>query len=326
MTALGDLTTAIPTNQVVILTPVYEDRDSFLRLLAEIARAITPKPYIVAVDDGSVHEPIEAGAIAGERLDGEVLRLRRNVGHQRAIAIGLSHIADHFPDAPLVVVMDSDGEDIPESILQLFDAVARPDLDIVVAERRYRVETMKFRSLYWGYKRIFEALVGRRITFGNFMALKPAAVRRLVSMSELWIHLPGCVLSSRLRLGACPIDRGRRYHGTSKMNFVGLALHGFKGLMVFSEDVLVRMGVACTLVAVFCLIGSVTAVGMKLLGYTTPGWSTVVLGVLLLLFLQMGALTLMMLMLTGLMRASSVSKVAYAQFIDERLIVSRQSR
>ena len=29
------------------------------------------------------------------------------------------------------------------------------------------------------------------------------------------------------------------------MNFVGLALHGFKGLMVFAEDVLVRVGIAC---------------------------------------------------------------------------------
>ena len=40
------------------------------------------------------------------------------------------------------------------------------------------------------------------------------------------------VLASKLRVETCSLDRGPRYAGQSKMNFVGLALHGFKGLMV----------------------------------------------------------------------------------------------
>jgi hypothetical protein len=148
------------------------------------------------------------------------------------------------------------------------------------------------------------------------MALKYHAVKRLVAMQELWIHVAGCVLVSKLRLAACPLDRGPRYFGQSKMNFVGLALHGFRGLMVFAEDVLVRVGIACAIVAALAVLGSVAAVVLKILGFATPGWFSVALGILLLVFLQTGALTLMTLMLTGVVRGGTVATIAYKEFVD----------
>ena len=54
-------------------------------------------------------------------MDGERLYLRRNVGDQRAIAVGLMHLAAAH-DAANVVVMDSDGEDKPESAGELLCA------------------------------------------------------------------------------------------------------------------------------------------------------------------------------------------------------------
>ena len=101
------------------------------------------------------------------------------------------------------------------------------------------------------------------------------------------------------------------------MNFVGLALHGFKGLMVFAEDVLVRVGIACTLVAFLAVFGGVLAVALKIFGFATPGWFSVALGILLLVFLQTGALTLMTLMLTGVVKGGSVAAADYELFIDE---------
>ena len=63
------------------------------------------------VDDGSRHE--EFAALPGPTphiSTVEVLRLRRNLGHQRAIAIGLSFIAAET-DADYAVVMDGEGEE-----------------------------------------------------------------------------------------------------------------------------------------------------------------------------------------------------------------------
>jgi len=304
-------------DSLVIVTPVYEDTEASSQLFQEFAASFNSQVYVVAVDDGSVRQPLDVSNIEDAGLNGVVIKLKRNVGHQRAIAIGLGYVAEHKADAQQVIVMDSDGEDLPESIKDLIMTLESDDVDVVVAERKSRVETLRFRTFYIVYKWLFRLLTGRKISFGNFMALKPAAVKRLVSMQELWIHVAGCVLTSKLRVATCSLDRGPRYAGQSKMNFVGLALHGFKGLMVFAEDVLVRVGIACALVAFLSVMGSVVAVALKVIGFATPGWFSVALGILLLVFLQTGALTLMTLMLTGVVKGGAVASVDYKEFIDE---------
>lgn len=268
----------------IVVMPVYEDVEASSRLFQELARTQGAETYIVAVDDGSVRQPVDPAAIAAAGLDGVVVRLRRNVGHQRAIAIGLSYVADTFGDDATVIVMDSDGEDTPESITELMSGLASPDVDVVVGSRKSRVESLKFKTFYVVYKTLFSLLSGRKISFGNFMAAKMSAVRRLASMQELWTHVAACVLSSKLRVQSCPLDRGPRYAGRSKMNFVGLALHGFRALMVFAEDVLVRVGIACTLVAGLSVLGGVIAFALKALGFATPGWFSLVSGILILVF------------------------------------------
>jgi polyisoprenyl-phosphate glycosyltransferase len=310
---------AIANPSLVVITPIYEDSEASGRLFQELATACGRQVFVVAVDDGSVRQPIAATSIANAGLSGVVIRLKRNVGHQRAIAIGLNYVADHLANAQHIVVMDSDGEDMPASIAELLRRVDSSEVDVVVAQRKSRVESLSFRAFYATYKWLFQLFTGRSISFGNFMALTPAALKRLIAMQELWIHVAGCVLASKLRLALCPLDRGKRYAGQSKMNFVGLALHGFRALMVFAEDVLVRVGIACTLVAALSVIFGAAAVVLKILDIATPGWFSVAIGILFLVFLQTGTLTLVTLMLTGLVRGGSVVTIDYKAFIDEVL-------
>ena len=308
--------------RLVVVTPVYEDTEASGKLFREWQAVFGERLFVVAVDDGSVKEPVDPGSLVS---DGVVIKLRRNVGHQRAIAIGLNYVANEIGDVEAIVVMDSDGEDITQSIPDLIKPLERAEVDIVVAERRSRVETLRFRVFYQCYKRLFSLLSGRKISFGNFMAMKPVAAERLAAMQELWIHIAACVLVSKLRVAICPLDRGPRYAGKSKMNFVGLALHGFRGMMVFAEDVLVRVGAASVLVAVLSVLGGIVAIVLKSIGFATPGWFSIALGVLLIVFLQTGAVTLMSLMLTGVMRSGSVNVIEYRDFISKVLHVDRSS-
>lgn len=143
-------------------------------------------------------------------------------------------------------------------------------------------------------------------------------------MPELSIHVASAVLASKLRIDTCPLDRGPRYAGQSKMNFVGLALHGFKGMMVFAEDVLVRVGIASAIVAILSVLGGMTAVMLKTIGYSTPGWFSVALGILVLMFMQTGVLSLMTLMLTGVVRSGTVtSELDYRDFIEKVLFSAK---
>ena len=306
----------IADDHFIIVTPVYEDSEAASKLFQELNVEFGDKVYIVAVDDGSIRQPIGLIDIENADLQGAVIKLKRNVGHQRAIAIGLNYVAENFNGEHHIVVMDSDGEDTPSSIRLLLKALNSKDVDITVAKRKSRVETLKFRVFYIVYKWIFKLLSGREISFGNFMALKPIALKRLITMQELWLHVAGCTLMSKLRITSCELDRGSRYAGQSKMNFVGLVLHGFKGLMIFAEDVLVRVGIVCAFIAFLAILASIVAVMLKTLGFATPGWFSVALGILILVFLQTGALTLMSLMLTGVVRNGLPSSIKYMKFIE----------
>ncbi|WP_454904898.1 glycosyltransferase [Variovorax gossypii] len=315
---------SIGERSLIIVTPVYEDTEASNRLFSELASQFGSDVFVVAVDDGSVKQPMQIGNLERAPIDGVILKLRRNVGHQRAIAIGLGYVAEHVQQGQRVVVMDSDGEDLPSTIPDLLKSLESEDVDVVVAHRKSRVETLRFKAFYAIYKRFFSLMTGRAISFGNFMALKPHAVKRLVVMQELSIHVAGAVLASKLRTGRCSLNRGPRYAGQSKMNFVGLVLHGFKGLMVFAEDVLVRVGILCAMIASLSVAAACVAVILKLLGFSTPGWFSVALGILVLVFLQTGTLTLMTLMLTGVVRGGTVTTfIAYHDFVEEAIETSQ---
>jgi polyisoprenyl-phosphate glycosyltransferase len=169
-------------------------------------------------------------------------------------------------------------------------------------------------------KTLFRILTGRPIAFGNFMALKPAAVRRLVAMQELSTHVAATVLASKLRIGASRADRGTRYAGKSKMRFVTLVLHGFKGLMIFAEDVLLRVGVTCGAIAAASVLGALTAVFLKTIGFATPGWFSLALGILMLTFIQTSALALITLMLTGMVRGHAFAQLPRYDTFVQRVI------
>jgi len=308
-------------SSVIVVTPVYEDVEASSRLFKELAKEFRDDVFVVAVDDGSVKRPLGIDSLADAGVDGVILKLRRNVGHQRAIAIGLGYVSEHIKPEQRVVIMDSDGEDVPSTIPLLLNQLYPHD--VVVAQRKSRVETFRFKLFYVIYKLIFSLLTGRAISFGNFMALQANAVRRLVAMQELSLHVASAVLASKLRTGICAIHRGPRYAGRSKMNFSGLVLHGFKALMVFAEDVLVRVGIACALIAALSVVGAVTVTILKLIGLSTPGWFSLVLGIMVLTVLQTGALTLMTLMLTGVVRGGTVtSTIAYRDFIEQIMATS----
>ncbi|MCB1475680.1 MAG: glycosyltransferase [Rhodobiaceae bacterium] len=308
-----------PAGQItrtVIIVPVYEDRPAARHLFSQIAASPHRSAHVVAVEDGSLVEPLTPGDIAAAGLSGEVIRLKRNVGHQQAIAVGLCHAAEAYPDATCIV-MDSDGEDPPEAIARMIEPLARNDVDAVVAQRRRRVASFSFRLFYSTYRMLFAVLTGEVVNFGNFMALKPVAVKRLAARPELPIHIAATLLISELRTERVPVNRAPRFVGVSRMNFSALVLHGFRALMVFAERVLIRVGMACAVIAALTVIGIIASVLLKSVGWATPGWFSVALGILFLTLLQTGTLTLISLLFTGILRGGSLAPFRYRDLIDE---------
>lgn len=283
----------------IFLVPFYEDKASLEFLLDDLKSIYKNSFYIFIIDDGSLKYKINEQNLKKSKVSGSILRLKRNVGHQKAIAIGIRHIAKYILENQKIIIMDCDGEDLVNTSNILLNEINDNQVDIVVAKRQKRNETLLFKSFYLVYKLIFLFLTGRTIDFGNYMVLKKNALVRLSLMPELSTHLAATVVASKLRIKKIPLNRGIRYAGTSKMNFFSLILHGFRALMVFNEEVLVRVGIICIIIAAFSGISSIIAIILKLLGFSSPGWFSIALGILLLIMIQTGTLALTLLISVG---------------------------
>jgi glycosyltransferase involved in cell wall biosynthesis len=243
---------SIARERIVILIPMFNDWDAADLLLSDLDRALTDYPMsaeVLFIDDGSTLPMPETFArrpfTALPAVD--ILQLRRNLGHQRAIAVGLVYVYENIP-CTAVVVMDADGEDRPADIHALVEKFNRENQrSIVFAARAKRLERPLFRLLYHVYRLVHWLLTGDPVRVGNFSIVPFESLGRLVVVPEIWNHYAAAVIRSRLRFQSIPIARGQRMAGNSKMNFIALLLHGLSAFFVYGDIVGARLLVVIAL-------------------------------------------------------------------------------
>jgi hypothetical protein len=277
---------------IVVLVPVFNDWESLELLLPRLEEELSRSGMsadVLVVDDGSLREPegfLDAGSFQCiGRID--VLRLRRNLGHQRAIAIGLAYIEDCL-SARAVVVMDGDGEDDPTDVPRLLERLEKEGHQkIVFAERSRRSESLTFRIFYVFYKILHYLLSGKGVRVGNFSAIPRRRLSSLVVVAEMWNHYAAAAFRSRQPYCMIPTRRARRLCGNSSMNFVSLVAHGLSAISVNSDVVGVRLLVMSILMAIVTACGIVAAVIVRLAtSWAVPGWASYTVGILLILLVQ----------------------------------------
>ncbi len=321
--------------RLAIVVPVYDDWESFLALVPMLDRAlvgIVSKVTILAVDDGSTNV-IDGAAIArlgplGVIESVELLHLITNVGHQRAIAIGLA-AAVSSGGYSHVLVMDSDGEDRPEEAVRLVDCNLHDDAGraglVYVAQRHRRSEGIAFRLYYAMYKLLFRFLSGQTIDFGNFSLLPISAVRKLIHTPETWNHFAASLVKARIPLRRIPTSRGTRIAGRSSMNLVMLVTLGLSAISVYSEAVFVRMLLTSIVLSMAAALGLAGVVAIRIFtNFAIPGWATTAGGILGIILVQ--ALTLSMIAsFLALSARSGVLTVPASdaeRFIERRKVIA----
>ncbi len=276
---------------LTILASVFNDWRSAQQLLVllndELCRAdITAD--VVLVDDGSTQpQPKQLQPDGSTALHSvQVLPLRNNLGHQRAIAIGLSYIYERKP-CDAVVVMDADGEDEPADVVRLVRGLQEEPGRIIFAERTNRSEGLLFTLLYHIYRWFFFTLTGQQIRFGNFSILPYPVLGKFVVDMNLWNHYAAAISSSKIKYATIPSKRGKRLDGESKLNFTGLVIHGLSAMSCYNEIIATRL-LFGTLVAIGLLLGTIIGVVMIRLftAVTVAGWATYTIGILAIISLQ----------------------------------------
>lgn len=320
---------AAMTHKIAIVTPVLDDWSSLAALATEISHRFTGSALafrIYAVDDGSIvpFDPERLALLVDSCVVSiETIRLAVNLGHQRAIAIGLCAIAE-TGDFDSALVMDSDGEDRPADIAALLAAGQKHPRQIMLARRAKRSEARLFCLFYGAYKLLFQVLTGQPISFGNFCLMPRAAVLRLVHMPELWNNLAASIMRSRLPYLTVPTIRGRRLGGRSRMNFVSLIIHGLSAMSVHIDTIFVRVLLAAGFIAGVAAFGIVAvAVIRAATDLAIPGWATTAAGVLLIILFE----TLVIVVTASLTMLAGRSNRPIVPIIDCRhFIASRERR
>lgn len=309
--------------RIVILMPVYRDWQSASLLCraldGQCAQLADIAVQALLVEDGSPDGTAGWEPFAPQHLRSlDVLHLSRNLGHQRAIAVGLCHVREHVP-CDAVLIMDADGENRAEDAVRLIRQALAGSPRILFAERRKRLEGLVFQVGYGLYRFLHKVLTGIPVRVGNFSVVPASALRRLTCMPELWNHYTGAVFKSRLVFDTVPIDRGQRYAGHSHMNLVALVNHGLAGIASFHDAVATRILLA-NVAGVVLLAGGLIAVGFTRLftAVAIPGWATYGAGLLLILLVQLVGLSfsLVFTLITNRLNIQFLPARDYQFFVD----------
>jgi glycosyltransferase involved in cell wall biosynthesis len=314
-----------------IVTPLYNDWDSLAVLIHHISLVVKSndglKVNYVVVNDCSTQDMtndfksiLDANltTVGGNSL--KIINLNTNVGHQRAIAIGLQYVFNEEKDFDYVLVMDSDGEDMPQHIIDLTKKAEQTEnKKVIFAQRHKRQESRTFQIGYFFYKYLFYFLTGQKISFGNFSLIPKALLRRVVYQPNLWNHYSGGILQAKIPFDTVLLDRGKRYKGVSKMNFNSLVIHGLSAISVYFDQLSVRVLKYTIYFMIFCLAVIGVVLFQKYVLYTAiPGWTSSLILITLGIIMQLFTVTLMVLLMQLSSRKNvSVPKTAiYKKFIS----------
>jgi glycosyltransferase involved in cell wall biosynthesis len=277
---------------LAVVSPVFNDWGCVPELLARLDQAlcsIQGAADVYVIDDGStLARPLNLVDQSYQAIRSvRAVRLKRNLGHQRAIAVGLGLVSalDGYDGA---LVLDSDGEDRPEDVPRLYAAMRETNGSTVVfAGRTKRTEGWWFRLMYWLFRISHRFLTGVPVRFGNFSLVPIRHARSLILVSDLWNHYAAAVVKARLPYSSVPCPRGPRIAGTSQMNVVSLTTHGLRAFSVFSEEIGTRALLLCLALFALSLAGSVTIVIIRFgTTYAIPGWATTAMAFAILAALQ----------------------------------------
>ena len=275
--------------RISVAIPIYNEEQLLPELLNRVGAVLAGIPggphEMVFVDDGSSDRSFEI-LVAAAASDPRILAisLSRNFGHQSALSAALDHVS-----GDLVIVMDGDLQDPPETIPRFLEEQAK-GFDVVYAQRVGRKETWILRMCYGVFYRLIAAVSNVRLPLdaGDFSLLSRRVVERLRAIPEHHRYMRGLRSWVGFPQVGIPVERSRRFSGSSKYGPVKLLRLAFDGIFAFSMAPLR----AATLLGLLTIAGSLLfalyAVYVRLfLGKSPPGFTALIVAVTLLSGIQL---------------------------------------
>jgi|SRR6266540_66219 len=276
-------------SRVSVAVPLFNEEQVLPELISRVGAVLAVIPggphEMVFVDDGSSDRSFEilaTAAAADPRI--VALSLSRNFGHQAALSAALDHVT-----GDLVVVMDGDLQDSPETIPRFIDE-QRKGYDVVYAQRVQRKEPWVLRACYFLFYRLIARVsnVHLPLDAGDFALLSRKVVDHIRRIPEHHRYLRGLRAWVGFRQIGIPIERSERRLGRSKYGVIRLLRLGFDGIFAFSMAPLRAASVLGLVTIAGSLLFALYAVYVRLfLGKSPPGFTALIVAVTLLSGIQL---------------------------------------
>lgn len=225
---------------LTILLPLYNDWKSLYRLLYKINKQFKNKLYkikIIVVNDNSSEKYIIRKKNYKNVNSIKIVNLKKNVGNQKAIYVGLNHILNKNKQNGIIIVMDADGEDDQSKLKLLIKKVEIKNNFIIFVKRSKRLETFFLRILNQFRLLVTFILTGNYMNFGNYSAFESKHLKKLLSNKNLSIAYCSGVLKNFKNVDFIYAKKKKRYFGVSKANFSFLIKHSLNLISLFYKRV-----------------------------------------------------------------------------------------
>ncbi len=244
--------------ELTFLIPVYNDWKNLQILLEKIDLQVQELNYqfdvIILNDFSSINHNINVKNFKKIKHL-KIINFNKNLGSQRAIAIGLKYIYEinKNSDEKIIIVMDSDGQDDPGILDKIIKIYENSPNKVITINRSQRSEPLWFKILYEIHYHVLIIFSGRKIRYGNYSLISLDKLKKILSNGDLWAAYSAAISKSYKLTHKFFHKRNPRYSGSAKMNLYKLFIHSLRIFSVFKYQVLLSSIIYCL---IFFFLGS----------------------------------------------------------------------
>ncbi len=271
----------------------FNEKENLGPLVRELYKTFEARPErlrLVLVDDGSMDGSYElARALQAEYPSITLLRFSRNFGHHTALIAGIKKA-----DGDLFFLMDCDFQDDPSVVPKLIDSLVA-NTEIVYAIRSLRVENWQRRmaaNLYW-----WLVNVATDYYCEPHQAVMRVFTRRtrnaIALVDDYFPFLAGIFAWTGYAYVKVDVPHKPRRYGRSKYTLTKMLSSTLTSLLSFSHRplrLLVYIGFAISALSLLSGFGLIVSYLVEFSFF--PGWTSIFVGILFSLGIQLGALGL----------------------------------
>ena len=279
-----------------IVVPCYNEQECLPALhdrLTKAARGAGGHDYeLVLVNDGSNDRTWEMmRELADKDPHLVAVNLSRNHGHQLALTAGLD-----LAHGDKILVIDADLQDPPELLGPMMEVMDKEQADVVYGVRTSRAGETRFkRATAAGFYRLLARAteVDIPVDAGDFRLMSRRALNALLAMPEQARFIRGMVAWIGFRQVPFPYQRDERFAGETKYPLRKMLRFALDALTGFSSAPLKLASHAGLWLAAGSVLIVLYILYAWLAGRSIPGWTSLMLVVVLLGAVQMFVLGLM---------------------------------